>query len=162
MGLPDTDANGNLPPGRRDASVDDVRAVFVDPFVGSDTRRAIFDWWTEPRDARGELDWLDVLNDDARRHAVTLVVGDAATDTEQWTVELHRPAGPFSAQPPTADGDALAVDAALAALLDDVGTAATLGELVLGHGSSIDPAVTPTSGLPAGTSIDRHTLSSEE
>jgi hypothetical protein len=53
MGLPDTDANGNLPPGRHDASVDDVRAAFVDPFVGSHTRRG--DWWTELRDALTDL-----------------------------------------------------------------------------------------------------------
>ncbi|HEX6256050.1 MAG TPA: hypothetical protein VFZ70_09585 [Euzebyales bacterium] len=55
MGLPDIDANGNLPPGRHDATVDEVRATFVDPFVGSHTRRAIFDWWTELRDALREL-----------------------------------------------------------------------------------------------------------
>lgn len=55
MGLPELDENGNLPPGRHAASVDDVRDVFVDPFERSSTRRAIFDWWTELRDALNEL-----------------------------------------------------------------------------------------------------------
>lgn len=55
MALPDLDAKGNLPPGRHDASVEEVRAAFVDPFDQSHSRRAIFDWWTELRDALTEL-----------------------------------------------------------------------------------------------------------
>lgn len=55
MALPETDQRGNLPPGRHEASVEDVRAAFVDPFSASHTRRAIFDWWTELRDALCEL-----------------------------------------------------------------------------------------------------------
>lgn len=55
MALPEMDAHGNLPPGRHEASVDEVRAALVDPFAGSHTRRAIFDWWTELRDALCEL-----------------------------------------------------------------------------------------------------------
>ncbi len=55
MALPDFDEHGNLPPGRHEASVDEVRATLVDPFVHSHTRRAIFDWWTELRDALCEL-----------------------------------------------------------------------------------------------------------
>lgn len=55
MPLPELDANGNLPPERHDASVEDVRVAFVDPFEESHSRRAIFDWWTELRDALTEL-----------------------------------------------------------------------------------------------------------
>jgi hypothetical protein len=113
-------------------------------------------------DAAATVDWPDGLDVDARRSAATLVVGDATSDDEQWALELHRPTGPFSAQPLTAAGDALAIDAALMALLDAAReTPDELGELVLGHGLSIDLVVTPTSGSAAETSIDRHTLSSE-
>jgi len=59
MALPEMDARGNLPPGRHKASVDEVRAALVDPFAGSSTRRAIFDWWTELRDALCELGALE-------------------------------------------------------------------------------------------------------
>ena len=55
MGLPEMDDNGNLPPGRHEATVDDVRVALVDPFVESHTRRAIFDWWSELRDALIDL-----------------------------------------------------------------------------------------------------------
>lgn len=55
MALPDMDEHGNLPPGRHEASVDEVRAALVDQFAGSRTRRAIFDWWTGLRDALCEL-----------------------------------------------------------------------------------------------------------
>ncbi len=55
MAVPAFDDNGNLPPGRHDATIEDVRSALVDPFVASNTRRAIFDWWTHLREALHEL-----------------------------------------------------------------------------------------------------------
>lgn len=55
MALPEMDDNGNLPPGRHEASVEEVQAALVDPFEASHSRRAIFDWWSELRDALAEL-----------------------------------------------------------------------------------------------------------
>ncbi|HEX6256049.1 MAG TPA: hypothetical protein VFZ70_09580 [Euzebyales bacterium] len=114
-------------------------------------------------EASTTVSWPDGLDDAARRDAVTLVVGDAAAEEDEWAVELHRPVGPFSAQPLTADGGALAVDAALAALLRAVEPApGALGTLVLDHGLSIDLATAPATGEAAAASIDRHTLRSGE
>jgi hypothetical protein len=114
-------------------------------------------------DAAATVAWTDALGDDARRRAVTLVVGDATSDDEQWTAELHRPAGPFGAQPVTPDGDTLAVDAALAALLDTAATTpGAMAALVLEHGLTVDLAVAPATGTAAATSIDRHTAGAGE
>ncbi len=59
MAVPPFDDHGNLPPGQHDATVDDVRAALVDPFVESHSRRAIFDWWTHLRDGLRELGGFD-------------------------------------------------------------------------------------------------------
>ena len=49
MAIPDFDSNGNLPPGRHEASVDEVREALVGRFPTSTTRSAIFDYWHDHR-----------------------------------------------------------------------------------------------------------------
>jgi len=55
MAIPDFDQHGNLPPGRHEATVEEVRDRLVTPFEASATRGAIFEWWRHHRDALTEL-----------------------------------------------------------------------------------------------------------
>lgn len=49
MGIPKFDKNGNLPPGRHKASVQEVRDALVGRFPTSTTRSAIFRYWHDHR-----------------------------------------------------------------------------------------------------------------
>ena len=49
MAIPKFDDNGNLPPGRHEASADDVHDALVARFPTSTTRSAIFRYWQDHR-----------------------------------------------------------------------------------------------------------------
>lgn len=55
MPIPSFDDNGNLPPGRHAATVDQVRGALVERFPTSTTRGAIFRYWHDHRLALEEL-----------------------------------------------------------------------------------------------------------
>lgn len=55
MAIPEFDERGNLPPGRHEADLDEVRARFVVPFAQSASRSGIFEYWRHHRAALEEL-----------------------------------------------------------------------------------------------------------
>lgn len=55
MALPAHDDAGNLPPGRHEATLEEVRARFVDAFPQSATRSGISAYWRTHREAVQEL-----------------------------------------------------------------------------------------------------------
>lgn len=108
--------------------------------------------------AGAEVSWPQALGDDQRRAALTLEPGDADTTEEQWQIALHRPAGPLSAQPVTDDGDRLAIDAAMVALLDALAEdAGDIGRIVVTSGLTVDLVAAPVSADARDLTIDRHT-----
>lgn len=108
--------------------------------------------------AATEIDWPDALDDPQRRAAVTLEPGDADAGDDWWRIELHRPAGPLNAQPVTADGDRLAVDAALTAMADAVeADPGQVGRIVVASGLTVELRISPVSGDTRTLTLDRHT-----
>ena len=55
VSIPDFDDNGNLPPGRHPATVEELEAALVGRFPTSTTRSAIFRYWIDHRQALLDL-----------------------------------------------------------------------------------------------------------
>jgi hypothetical protein len=107
--------------------------------------------------AGDEISWPEALGDDQRRAALTLEPGDAETTDERWQIALHRPAGPLNAQPLTGDGDRLAIDAVMVALLDALADdAGAVGRIVVASGLTVDLVAAPVSADARDLTIDRH------
>ncbi len=87
VAIPEFDDSGNLPPGRHQATADDIRAALVDAFPTSRTRSGIFAYWTHHREALAELvpvhfQWLggsftSNKPDPADADIVTVIDGEA-------------------------------------------------------------------------------------
>jgi hypothetical protein len=106
-----------------------------------------------------EIAWPDAFGDAERHAALTLEPGDAEATDEHWQIALHRRAGPLRSQPVTTDGDRLAVDAALATLLDALAQdAGDIGRIVATSGLTVDLATAPVAGAARDLTIDRHTM----
>lgn len=109
--------------------------------------------------AADEVAWPDAFDHAERRATLTLEPGDAEATDEHWQIALYRPAGPLRSQPVTADGDRLAVDAAMAAMADALeADPEQVGRIVMASALTVELRVTPVSGDTRTLALDRHTV----
>jgi hypothetical protein len=136
-----------------------VRTATGAPWVPVATVTALLDALQQALLAAGdEVSWPEVLGDDQRRAALTFEPGHADVDDEWWQIALHRPAGPLRAQPLSNDGDRLAVDAAMVAMLGALAEdAGDLGRIAVTAGLTVEVVAAPVSADPCELTIDRHT-----
>lgn len=136
-----------------------VRSASGSPWVPVPVVTALLDALHEALQAAATgLDWHDALDDAQRRAAVTLEPDEAGAEDGWWRIALHRPAGPLSAQPLTAHGGRLTVDAALSAMIDTLeADPGHVGRIVVASGLTVELRITPVSGDPRTLTLDRHT-----
>lgn len=80
-------------------------------------------------------------------------------DDDRWSMVVQRPAGPLPAQPLTDDGDRLAFDAALDAMLDRFvdGDSGDVGAIVASEGLTLEMIAAPATGEGRTVMLDQHT-----
>lgn len=109
--------------------------------------------------AAEQVEWPPDLPEQRREDALTLEVDAVHSGEGPWSVNLQRPSGPLSAQPPAATGERLAFDVAVDRMLDRFvdGDSGDFGVLVSDEGLSVEVITAPATGDGRTVVLDRHT-----